>query len=333
MNTYITDTDFLPDVLDIQYDEYQLLYGVVVNRREGEIYDSIISLCRRHREEPLRKAKVAYWIRSISEVLCSLEKLQNAYPNKEVFIPYVQLRCSVSRLINLYSFAKDVLCSTGELPMKELVRRDKKEAHEIKSFYPIKYIDALMYDSVPDLKSIYGETYKGISIEEIIDRELQRRGISQNKNNSSNYPQNLYSELFLNADSTAKLVIPNYSREDEKVGKGRSLHLMRSIGLIYYILQDLINDERKVGNKKKVETTLRTATTLMGLCLYDPERETTFSRKYISNESIYKYAYEKRFLQTEENKTHIRKVLTTYGYSIPEELREKTMKGKKSGEE
>ena len=330
MNAYITDTDFLPDILDIQYDEYQLLYGVVVNKREGEIYDSIISLCRRHREEPLRKAKVEYWIRSVSEVLCRLEKLQNAYPDKEVFIPYAQLRCSVSRLINLYNFAKDVLCSAVGLPLKALTRRDKKEAHEIKNFYPIKYIDTLMYNSIPNLKEAYGETYKGISIEEIIDRELHRRGISPNKNNSSNYSQNLYSELFLNADTTSKLEIHNYSREDEKVSKGRSLHLMRSIGLIYYILQDLINDERTVGNKKKVETTLRTATTLMGLCLYDPERETTFSRRYISNESIYKYAYEKRFLQTEENKTHIRRVLTTYGYSIPDELKETPKREKNS---
>ena len=323
MNTYITDTDFLPDVLDIQYDEYQLLYGVIVNRREGEIYDSIISLCRRHREEPLRKAKVDYWIRSISDVLCRLEQLRNAYPDKEVYVPYTQLRCSISRLINLYNFAKDVLCNTSGLPMKALIRRDNKEADEIESFYPIKYIDTLMYNAIPNLKLAYGDMYKGVSMEEIINGELQRRGLVQNKIISSNSSKNLYFELFLNTESTQKLEIQNYSRDDEQIGKARSLHLMRSIGLIYYILQDLINDERKVGNKKKIETTIRTVTTLMGLCLYDPERDQNFSRKYISSESIYQYAYDKRFLQNEENKAHIRKVLTTYGYAIPEELMEK----------
>ena len=321
MNAYITDTDFLPDVLDIQYDEYQLLYGVIVNNKEGEIYDSIISLCRRHREDTLRIAKVDYWIRSVSNVISCLENMNREH--SEVYVPYIHLRCSLTRLINLYVFAKDVLTNVRNLPMKELVRRDRKEAHEITDFYPIKYIDTLMHNAIPDLVSIYGETYKGVELKEIIEGELQRRGISNSDIVSSISPKNLYHDLFLNKDNSPKVEKKNYSREEDKVGRKEDVHLTRSIGLIYYVLQNLIKSVKAINDKDKLQKLLNTTSATLSLCLFEPERETRFEKSNWGGESKYQCVLKKKFLLNETNKKYIRDVLTTYKCEIPEELREK----------
>lgn len=321
MNAFITDTDFLPDVLDIQYDEYQLLYGVIVNNKEGEIYDSIISLCRRHREDTLRTAKVDYWIRSVSNVISCLENMNREH--SEVYVPYIHLRCSLTRLINLYVFAKDVLTNVRNLPMKELVRRDRKEAHEITDFYPIKYIDTLMHNAIPHLVSIYGETYKGVELKEIVEEELQRRGISNNGIVSSISPKNLYYELFLNKESSHKVEKKNYSREEDKAGRKEDVHLTRSIGLIYYVLQSLIKSAKSTTNKDKLQKLLNTTSATLSLCLFEPEREVRFEKSNWGGESKYQCVLKKKFLLNEANKKYIRDVLTTYKCEIPDELREK----------
>lgn len=321
MNAYITDTDFLPDVLDIQYDEYQLLYGVVVNNREEQIYDSIICLCRRHRETPLRKAKIDYWVRRVSEVverLVSHDKVFN-----EVYIPYIGLRCSIARLINLFSFAKDVLLNVRNLPMEELIRRDKRKVEDIADFYPIRYIDTLMRGAIPTLVATYGEEYKGVRIDTIIECELVKRGFGIYSNDiSSIMSKNLYSELFFNEQSSAKVEKKNYSKEDEKAGRKEDVHLTRSIGLIYYVLQSLIKSAKNTTSKDKLQTLLNTTSATLSLCLFEPEREAKFEKSNWGGESKYQCVSKKKFLLNEENKKYIREVLTTYKCEIPDELKE-----------
>ena len=321
MNAYITDTDFLPDVLDIQYDEYQLLYGVVVNNREEQIYDSIICLCRRHRETPLRKAKIDYWVRRVSEVVERLMTHDKVF--NEVYIPYIGLRCSITRLINIFSFAKDVLLNVRNLPMEELIRRDKRKVEDITDFYPIRYIDTLMRSAIPTLVATYGEEYKGVRIDTIIECELVKRGFGIYSHDiSSIMSKNLYSELFFYEQSSAKIEKKNYSREDEKAGRKEDVHLTRSIGLIYYVLQSLIKSAKNATSKDKLQTLLNTTSATLSLCLFEPEREAKFEKSNWGGESKYQCVSKKKFLLNEENKKYIREVLTTYKCEIPDELKE-----------
>ena len=321
---YITDTDFLPDVRDVSYDVYQLLYGVVVNGIETRIYDTVISLCRKYREPLLRNAKINAWKQAVKGVLTTLSEKVEEDKNTEVFIPFVSLHCSVERLANLYTFALNVLNEVYGLDIADLIRRNKASAEEVKEFYPIPRLSDLMQhfaDKCRDQNGL-GEA-AACSVEE----EIVRRGFG---GNSSSIPtESTYRATFLNEASLPTIAYEQ--QEDESPKKGGSEEYLVKVGYLYYALKHYLNAVKPQATKDSVRKQTEQAAIRIAHGLYKPNEY--FASTDMGSETFYRYVHFKRFNDVstdagQKNYAEIERLLTKYRLSQPDEPLKKT-KGSK----
>lgn len=319
---YITDTDFLPEYRDLHFDSYQLLYGIAINQQEGQIYDTIITLCRKYREPILRKSKVDYWKTLVDKVISRLDYIDDK-ADVMVYLPYKQKVCTPERLIQRYSYARLVLENVRGLEMNQLIRRGNKRADDIRWFYPIKKLEDMMYEAVPMLAELHHKTEK--EVKKIVVNELIRRGIEATDANPSEENENLYIKVFLNGKYLKELVPASESKEDNEPTYDKHTKL-ETVGFLYYALQYYFGKVQEL-KKGEMEKMLKHAVIRIANGLETPlvKLDTT----NISNNTAYKYVNKKQFncnstnFDTLDNIAH---ALLNHGIKVPKELSDKMKK-------
>lgn len=321
----ISEVDFLPQVKDIQRDLYQLLYGILVIREEGKVYDSIITLCRGHQENVLRQAKINYWTSNVQQVLDRLNHFANEQ-DCHVYVPYLGLRCDVQKVIHLYSFGLSVLEQARGKSMEELQRRGKKKAEEIKDYFPIPYIDDIMFSSISTLQRQFPNIEKDM-LYKIIDGELIRRRICRKTSSSSISGEDLYKKYFLSNETIALSSSPVTDEEDGGlIAEGDGISLIMKTGVLYYMLGHFMEKARK-SKKEFLDDEVKKATRVIAFGLFDPFKP--YDSSNLSGTSVYQYVYHKRFCKNNTNDNvirHLKDVLTKFKITIPDDLREQIKK-------
>ena len=314
---YITDTDYLPEYRDIHFDSYQLLYGITVNHNEGMIYDTIITLCRRHREDVLRKSKIDYWQSLVKQVIINLNNYIEDRTDVMVYIPYKHLLCSCERLVQRYIYAQMVLENVRGLEMNKLERRGKKSIEDIQWFYPIKKLDELMYDSVPYLAELHKKPED--TIRQIIQNELIRRGIIPKSQNPSFEEENQYINVLLNGKYLKNLQPKIEEKDDIEIRYDKQTKL-ESVGFLYYALQFYFNQVHSV-KKERIEKILEKAVIRIANGLETPTVK--YDGSNCCNNTIYKYVNKKTFNCNStkyDTLKNIREALSNHGIKVPKEL-------------
>lgn len=316
---YITDTDFLPEYRDLHFDSYQLLYGIAINQQEEQIYDIIITLCRKYREPILRKSKVDYWKTLVDKVISRLDYIDDK-ADVMVYLPYKQKLCTPERLIQRYSYARLVLENVRGLEMNQLIRRGNKSADDIKWFYPIKKLEDLMYDAVPSLAELHhkSETH----IRQIITNELHRRGIQTLDANPSLEEENLYVKVFLNGRYLKELQPISESKEDCNPVYDNQTKL-ETIGFLYYALQFYFGKVQNL-NKGNFDKLLEHAAIRIGNGIKTPDVK--YDAGKCSKNTIYNYVHKKLFNNKNGTPTNfdtlegIKEALENHQIAVPDEL-------------
>lgn len=319
---YITDTDFLPEYRDLHFDSYQLLYGIAINQQEGQIYDTIITLCRKHREPILRKSKVDYWKTLVDRVIARLDYIEDK-ADVMVYLPYKQILCTPERLIQRYTYARLVLENVRGLEMNQLIRRGNKSTDDIRWFYPIKKLEDMMHEAVPMLAKLHHKEEEEVG--KIIENELIRRGFEATDTNPSEENENLYIKVFLNGKYLKELVPASESKEDNEPTYDKHTKL-ETVGFLYYALQYYFGKVQEL-KKGEMEKMLKHAVIRIANGLETPlvKLDTT----NISNNTTYKYVHRKQFncdstnFDTLDNIAH---ALLNHGIKVPKELSDKMKK-------
>lgn len=320
MKKLLTDTDFLPQVKNIQIDLYRLLYGVLVNRSEGRIYDIIITLCKGHTEAPLRFAKIEYWISNVKQVIDVLSQYEND-SNYEVYVPYLGLRCDVQKLVQLYSFALCVLEQVKGLKYSDLTRKNNSTLDSIRYFFPTAGIDTLMRESIPMLCKQYPDILPSM-ISKAIDRELYRRGFSSDAESSSFQGEDLYNNLFLNAAKVPLLPHTIEVENNEEYEYDNKTSLLKQVGIIYFMIEDYTNNLRK-WNKDCWEREMNTLVRKIVSGLVEPNKP--FNSGDMASTTAYQYVHGMKFCNKRTNIAvieHLCRVLKNYKIPFPAKLRE-----------
>ena len=319
---YITDTDFLPEYRDLHFDSYQLLYGIAINQQEGQIYDTIITLCRKHREPILRKSKVDYWKTLVDRVIARLDYIEDK-ADVMVYLPYKQILCTPERLIQRYTYARLVLENVRGLEMNQLIRRGNKSADDIRWFYPIKKLEDMMHEAVPMLAKLHHKEEEEVG--KIIENELIRRGFETTDTNPSEGNENLYIKVFLNGKYLKALVPVSESKEDNEPTYDKHTKL-ETVGFLYYALQYYFSKAQEL-KKGEMEKLLKHAVIRIANGLETPlvKLDTT----NISNNTVYKYVHKKQFNSDNTNfdtLDNIAHALLNHGIKVPKELSDKMKK-------
>ena len=315
---YITDTDFLPHYKDIHYDTYQLLYGVIVNRQEGKIYDSIITLCRSHREPILRKSKIDFWKQLVDEVIKRLKCYSDSMREVVVYIPYAHLMCSPERLLQRYTYARMILDNVRDLDMNMLIRRNRGSLDDIAHFYPIKPLDELMYSAIPKLSLIHQRGEE--EIRKVIENELYKRGIIKESQVSSIYKDDAYKKLFFDDRTLSAIQFNGESKEPESSSTKEDASIIESIGFLYYALHNMC-DKVKKSNKDSTEKVVKAATWTIYHGLFHPDEK--LDKSHSSGYTYYQYVSKKKFNNQTTKQyvlNNIKQALTNCGIVVPEEL-------------
>ena len=313
---YITDTDFLPEYRDLHFDSYQLLYGIAINQQEEQIYDTIITLCRKYREPILRKSKVDYWKTLVDRVISRLDYIDDK-ADVMVYLPYTQMLCTPERLIQRYTYAKLVLDNVRGLEMNQLTRRGNKSADDIRWFYPIKKLDELMYDAVPTLANLHNR--KEDYIKQIIDIELYRRGIKHFDENPSTEDENMYIKVLMNGKYLKAIQPAVESKEDDAPSFDNHTKL-ESVGFLYYALQFYFGKVQSL-NKGSFDKLLERAAIRITNGLNTPHIK--YDSEGCSKNTAYNYVHKKLFNCKSTNfdtLQNIAEALNNHGIDIPEEL-------------
>ena len=313
---YITDIDFLPEYRDLNFDSYQLLYGIAINQQEEMIYDTIITLCRKHREPILRMSKVDFWKTLVDKVLDRLNYIEDK-ADVMVYLPYKQILCTPDRLIQRYTYARLVLENVRGLEMNLLKRRGNKSADDIKGFYPIMKMEDLMYNAVPALAKLHHKSES--EVKKIITYELIRRGVEIAGVNPSEEDENSYIKVFLNGRYLKELLPTSESKEENDSIYNKQTKL-ESVGFLYYALQFYFRKVQKL-NRGEFDKLLRHAVIRISNGLETPlvKLDTT----NISNNTTYKYVKNKIFngkFTNFDTLDHINKALKNHGIDVPQEL-------------
>ncbi len=305
----ITETDFLPHFRDIQYDLYQLLYGALINRREGQVYDTVITLCRRHREKVLRQAKIEHWIDAVSAVIDKLKFFAEKEGEYLVVIPYLPLRCKPQRLFQIYSFQKAVLENVGGLEMKELVRIDGKEVGDISDFYPLPSMDKILNNAVPMLEAQYSDrlTELNTTAEAIIDGLVKGERIPE-----------IYSQVFLQGSEGS--LFETIDKDEPIKPIESSLSRVEDVGVIYYMLCHFMKKAHGENNAKRFQQNLENAARTIAWGLFKPDKK--MDRSKSSRSTLYQYVKYRRFDDKADTLDYIEKVLENCGIEKPKELKE-----------
>ena len=321
---YITDTDFLPDVRDVSFDVYQLLYGVVVNGIETRIYDTIISLCRKYREPLLRNAKINAWKQAVKDVLTTLSAKTEEDKDTAVYIPFVPLHCSVERMINLYDFALNVLNEVYGLDIADLIRRNKASVEEVKEFYPIPRLSDLMQKFADKCRE---ENGLGEAAACSVEEEIARRGLGGHISSIST--ENTYRATFLNQGSLPTIAYEQ--QEDESPKRGGSEEYLVKVGYLYYALKHYLNAVKPQATKDSVRKQTEQAATRIAHGLFKPNEY--FASTDIGSETFYRYVHFRRFNDVstdagQKNYAEIERLLTKYRLTTPDEPLKKSRGGK-----
>ena len=313
---YITDTDFLPEYRDLHFDSYQLLYGIAINQQEEQIYDTIITLCRKYREPILRKSKVDYWKTLVDKVISRLDYIDDK-ADVMVYLPYKQKLCTPERLIQRYSYARLVLENVRGLEMNQLIRRGNKSADDIRWFYPITKLEDMMYEAVPMLAELHHKTEK--EVKKIVVNELIRRGLEATDANPSEENENLYIKVFLNGKYLKELVPASESKEDNEPTYDKHTKL-ETVGFLYYALQYYFGKVQEL-NKGEFKQLLKRAVVRIANGLTTPHIK--FDSEGSANNTAYKYVNKKLFNCKSTNfdtLEHIKEALENHGIDVPTEL-------------
>ena len=289
---YITDTDFLPDVRDVSYDVYQLLYGVIVNRTETKIYDTLVIMCRKYPDITLRKAKIKSWKSAIDATAEELGRYKAS--EYQVYIPYAELHCSTESLLNLYRFENNVL---DELyAMSEIPPYRKGISKEtVQGFYPIPNLVELMRGFG---NKCLNDNASGTEISAAIECELARRGLV---NDSTILASKTYSDIFFSEENIPKI---NLSLdEDVATSKEDNDDLLVKTGFLYYALKRYFLDIYKSRSEKEqvVNTALNKATYRIASALYKPSEPVNARGYQAANNTFYQYV--RQYSQPEQKAT------------------------------
>lgn len=321
---YITDTDFLPDVRDVSFDVYQLLYGVVVNGIETRIYDTVISLCRKYREPLLRNAKINAWKQAVESVLTRLSENAEEAKDAEVYIPFVPLHCSLKRLTNLYTFALNVLNEVYGLDIADLIRRNKASAEEVKEFYPIPRLSDLMQRFADKCRE---ESGLGEAAACSVEEEITRRGLGGDISSIS--AENTYRATFLNETSVPSIAYEQQEDESPKKVSGEEYSV--KVGYLYYALKHYLNAVKPQATKDNVRRQTEQAAIRIAHGLLKPKEY--FASTDMGSETFYRYVHYRRFndVSTDaglKNYAEIERLLTKYKLSPPDEPLKRSKGGK-----
>ena len=280
------------------------------------IYDTIITLCRKHREPILRMSKVDFWKTLVDKVIDRLNYIEDKV-DVMVYLPYKQILCTPDRLIQRYTYARLVLENVRGLEMNLLKRRGNKSVDDIKWFYPIKKLEDLMYDAVPVLAKLHHKSES--EIRKIIENELIRRSIKIIGANPSEEDENSYIKVFLNGRYLKELLPISESKEDNDSIYNKQTKL-ESVGFLYYALQFYFKKVQGL-NRGEFDKLLRHAVIRIANGLETPlvKLDTT----NISNNTTYKYVKNKIFngkFTNFDTLDHINKALKNHGIDVPQEL-------------
>lgn len=311
---YITDTDFLPDVKDISFDVYQLLYGVAVNGVETKIYDTVISLCRKYREPLLRNAKINAWKRATNDVISILVGFEDE-KDTEVYVPYVSLHCTIPHLINLYRFAFNVLEEVYGLEMKELVRSNNAKPEDVKGFYPIAKMSDLMRIFADKCREDNG---LGEQAALAVEEEITRRGFGEQVSSISG--ENKYQKIFFKGAVLPKITYEQQDEANSKQDVGEEY--MVKAGYLYYALKHYMAAVKPQATKERVEKMTEDAVVRIANGLYKPNEPFSASGK--GSDTFYQYVYNRKFndVSTEakaKNYNEIVRLLRKFKLSEPDE--------------
>ena len=314
---YITDTDFLPGYTEIHYDSYQLLYGVIVNHQEGKIYDTIISLCRKYREPILRMSKIDYWQHIVDKVIEQLQAYVETDDNIMVYIPYLNLMCSPDMLLQRYSYARMVLENVRGVQMGNLIRRNNWTFNDIRHFFPIKKLEDLMCDAIPNLAKTHNKEES--KMREIIEGELIRRGIRKKDENSSFCEDNSYVKTLFKGEYLKNIQTKLESEDDveQYTDKGNKVE---TVGFLYYALDHYFNKLRK-QKKETHKQLLNDATYTIANGLFSPSEK--LNRKLMSKDTEYQYIQKKTFNNQNtklDTLKEIKTILENCGIVVPKEI-------------
>lgn len=289
--SYIKDTDFLPNVKDVSNDVYKLLYGVVKIRVETKIYDMITVMCRRYPDTPLRKAKINAWKSATSDCIRRLETYVRE--DRQVYIPYFELLCSVDSLLSLFHFTLGVLnemLSLDRIP--DYRKGTSKEA--IQLFYPIPpFVDILRDYGRKCLKdkAINGD------VEAAIEMELEKRGLIESSTIQAN---DTFDKIFYEGASMPKITLPE---ADDTPDSEDAVDKVVKTGFLYYALKHYfeIVDKKQFKQEDVFGRILTQATYRIANGVLEPNSE----MKETKSNVYYQYA-NKRF-QKEKASTEAKK--------------------------
>ena len=303
---HITDTDFLPSIREVSVDVYRLVYGVIVLRWEARIYDTLVIMCRKYPDAPLRRAKINAWKSAVEIVI---DKLKEA--NKEecrVYIPYLNLLTTPTNLLNLYGFTLDALTELYRLERIEYRKGTSKET--VQGYYPIPELTELMRSFAAQSKE-NGDYCEDIDL--VIESELAKRGLVES---SSPKPSQSYQEIFFSEGKVPTFTPPDIHMEREE---DKTPDLLIKTGFLYYALKGYLEEAYKSRSQKEyvIDTLLKRATVRIASGLFNPNEPIKGHTSEISGNTFYQYVYSRKFddkgtKRTGENNKKIKELLDDF---------------------
>ncbi len=302
--TYITDTDFIK--YELTGDDYSLIYGIIQHSAHNDelkdryIYNLTVLLCIKQETNVLRTVKSQQWIKLLNNIISNLQSFDK---KTLITIPFCNIfGYNISTLINSFSFSLAIL---NELLLEKF--KNMEVIEYINKCYPIQSLKDLFLNLVMEIEV---ETFENIKATEtyIVYDEMIRRGLNIDDikiSPSEHYNENVYYTRFIS--STTYKIHPIRIEEDTNIEnetvKYKGYDIQR-IGVIYYMLHDVLKDNQEL---------------LIKVANYTIDKD--YISKYKANNAAYKYVHKPSILTDKYWKIqYICKQLERYDIEIPREL-------------
>lgn len=297
---YITDTDFIKDV--IEGDEYSLVYGIIQHSthnselRDKYIYNLTVILCLKQETKLLRTVKTKQWIELLNKIIGTLQSFDKS---TLVTIPFCNIYgYRVNEIIDSFQLSRSVL---SELLSSNFENIEVIEY--INRCYPIQSLEDLFFNLVIEIET---GIFEGVNIEDsyIIYDEMIRRGLKVNISPSDHYDENLYYKYFINSSKPKISVIEEDIDIENEIVKYKGYDIKR-IGVLYYMLRDVLKDNQEL---------------LIKVANYVIDKDYILQNK--ANNAAYKYIHSPSLLVDKGWKIeYICQQLERYNIEIPDELK------------
>ena len=321
---YITDTDFLPGYLELQSDGYRILYNPLVFLKQEKIYAAIIDMCKDYDVPILRKTKIKYWQRIVNKAITMLEKYTNWDEDVLVYIPFLNLKCTPQRIINLYEYTQEVLDNVIDADESQLiVPCNGEKRSSMYEYVPIHPLRDLIRLAVPKMSKTYRMEEQEMM--HIVYIELIRRGCLVKWDDSSINSEDLYRQMLFDGKYLEQIPLTSdrLSTQNNEITSAKTDNTrMGDVGFLYYALDHYFTKLLK-QKKSQYISILRDATYTIANGLFSPEIK--LDKKAKARHTFYQYAQKKSFngdYTKPDTLKSIERVLSNCLINIPNELSE-----------